>query len=123
MWNNSQGAGAPPPLYGAQPYLVAPPPVQTMSADLTLAPGVVVRQVSTWAEVWLQAAGLPYEAENKYTVAILPTGKAVAQSPNDPAAWRPTKQELDSLPLLFRVEVWRLGAWVVRCVASRQLSQ
>ena len=102
---------------------MAAPPVQTMQmsgADLTLVPGVVVRQVSTWTEVWLQAAGVPYESKNKYLVSALPPGRAVATTPNDPAAWRPSKQELDSLPTMFRVEVRLPWAWVVHRGASRQ---
>eukprot|EP00941_MAST-03F_sp_MAST-3F-sp1_P002109 g2109.t1 len=60
--------------------------------------GVVIRQVSQWADL-AQFAGLPIELANKYKISELPLHvDGAAKHPLDPDRWQPNDGDLDSLP-------------------------
>ncbi|KAF4322046.1 hypothetical protein JM18_003772 [Phytophthora kernoviae] len=67
--------------------------------------GVVVRQATQVGEMAAQAAGLPWEACNRYAVHRLPADKKVKREPSDPDGWSPTEDELKSLkPFMLATE-------------------
>uniref|UniRef100_K3WVW7 Phospholipid scramblase n=1 Tax=Globisporangium ultimum (strain ATCC 200006 / CBS 805.95 / DAOM BR144) TaxID=431595 RepID=K3WVW7_GLOUD len=63
-------------------------------ADLN---GLVVRQKAQKAEILAQAPEVPYEAENKYKVHLLPTDKAVQTTSYGPKGWEPTNEDLEKM--------------------------
>ncbi|DAZ92989.1 TPA: hypothetical protein N0F65_006344 [Lagenidium giganteum] len=72
--------------------------------------GLVIRQEAQIGEAVAQAFGIPYEAENRYKVSLLPNDKNVKENPNDPHGWEPSAEEIEALePFLFAREKSGLG--------------
>jgi len=78
---------------------MAPAAQEMVRADLGAMRGVVVRQDTQLLESLASAAGLPYEARNRYRLSPLPKDAAVARAPGDPARWQPTADDLAGLPM------------------------
>lgn len=103
--------------------LVPPVPLEM---DLARAPGVVIRQEAQVLETVLQAAGLPYEAQNKYRVLPLPPGKTVAVSQNQADLFIPHNEELKSAPTIMYIDeesscCCRLSLAIIGCLHLRPL--
>lgn len=121
----SKSASAPPPSYQQhqQQQPVVPMNVQAQGVGMVVpfaatnpqSAGVVIRQRQQRYE-FAQAAGLPLELANVYSIMDIPPGCVVAASPKDPQRWRPTDEELRSLPVTGQAEEHSSGC--VRCVLA-----
>jgi len=100
---------------GLTASLLDPIEVTLVEKDLTAMSGVVIRQEVVKTEVMAQALGVPYEAKNKYKIAMLPGGVSVPSSQSDTAGWNPTNQELEALPTLLYAH--EQSDCITRCMA------
>eukprot|EP00889_Picochlorum_renovo_P003812 jgi/Picre1/30842/NNA_006202.t1 len=81
------------------------PIMQEMATDFTEVEGVVVRQVTQYVDAVALAAGLAYEAKNKYQVAALPQGKVPAETKaRDEKYWYPTAADLKGLDEIMFIQ-------------------